>query len=256
MKPSTKVDYDQISATYDDVRAGDVALINYFLRALPVQDRLTVLEIGCGTGNYADILQRHTAANVHGVDPSSGMLTSAQRKNPHLILKQANVTALPYANSAFDFVYMVDVIHHISDLDRMFSEIKRVLNPGATACIVTQSHAQIDARPITRFFPETAVVDKHRYPSIAAIIAHAEVQNLQCVKRDERFAGEPVEIDDEFLALVRAKGYSMLHLISDSDYEVGLGMLERALADGPITAPRAGETAVWIVKREAQANKA
>lgn len=249
MKPSTKVDYDQISATYDDVRAGDVALIDYFRQALPVHDGLTVLEIGCGTGNYADILQRHTAANVHGVDPSSGMLTSAQRKNPHLILKQGNTTALPYANSTFDFVYMVDVIHHISDLNRMFSEIKRVLKTGAIACIVTQSHAQIDARPITRFFPATAVVDTQRYPAIDAIIAHAQEQNLSCMKSEPLFVGEAVELDANFLALVRAKGYSMLHLISASDYANGWNGLERTLQRGSIMATRAGETAVWLINR-------
>jgi SAM-dependent methyltransferase len=41
-----------------------------------------------------------------------------------------DATELPFENSTFDIVYAVDVIHHITDLNKLFSEINRVLKPG------------------------------------------------------------------------------------------------------------------------------
>jgi SAM-dependent methyltransferase len=41
-----------------------------------------------------------------------------------------DATELPFESRRFDIVYAVDVIHHISDLNKLFSEVNRVLKPG------------------------------------------------------------------------------------------------------------------------------
>lgn len=245
------VNYNEISRVYDDVREGDIALINCFLQELPSEDALNVLDIGCGTGNYTDLFQKVTQAKhyqVHGIEPSEGMIGKSRAKNSHITFKQATAESIPFEDNFFDFVYMTDVIHHIPDIRKMFSEIHRILKLRGKVCIFTQSHRQIEARPIAQFFPGTVRVDKERYPDIDQVIAAAQFGGLHYLKQDTLFEGDAIELGAEYLELVQKKGWSMLHLLSEEEYQTGLRQLERALRNGPIPARLAGETLVWFTK--------
>jgi ubiquinone/menaquinone biosynthesis C-methylase UbiE len=241
------LNYDEISRTYDHVRKGDLALIQRLIRALPSSPGLHVLDIGCGTGNYTDLFQRLTQLEVCGVDPSAGMLEKARQKNAHITLKIGQADDIPFDDDFFDFVYMTDVIHHVPDIKAMFAEIRRVLKPGGMGCIVTQSHQQIEARPIVHYFPGTADVDKARYPDIHEIVEVAGDIGFTQIEA-ETLIEEAFELDASYLELVSEKGYSMLHLISDDEYRAGLGKLEQALQNGPVTVQPTSGTLVWFTK--------
>lgn len=242
------LNYDQISTTYDNVRQADFDLVTHLTREANITESSFVLDIGCGTGNYADLLQRLTHAHVFGVEPSEGMLTKARHKNPNLVIQQSDAEHLPFESNTFDFVYMTDVIHHIPHIDIMFLEVCRILKPNAKVCIVTQSHSQVNKRPITGFFPSTAQVDKARYPDIPQIVESASAQNLAFLKAESLNENKPIILDDAFLTLVKTKGYSMLRLISENDYLVGLKRLEQQLKHGSVQAAQAGDTLVWFQK--------
>ena len=142
------LDYNELSKTYDDVREGDLTLIKRLIRALPSRPDFRVLDIGCGTGNHTDLLQKLTGIQVYGVDPSEGMLDKARLKNPQITFKAGSAGHIPFDDDFFDFAYMTDVVHHVPDIDAMFAEIWRVLRipdpdsgkTGGQSCIVTQSH--------------------------------------------------------------------------------------------------------------------
>lgn len=245
------VNYNEISRIYDDVREGDVALINHFLQELPSDDGLIVLDIGCGTGNYTDLFQKVTQDKhyqVYGLEPSEGMIAKARQKNIRVMFKQAAADNIPFEADLFDFVYMTDVIHHIPDIRKMFAEIRRVLKREGKVCIGTQSHKQIESRPIARFFPGTVRVDKGRYPDIDEVIAAAQFAGLAYRKQETLFEGDVIELGDGFLQLARKKGYSMLHLLTEQEYQAGLANLEKELQMGPIQARMAGETLVWFTR--------
>jgi ubiquinone/menaquinone biosynthesis C-methylase UbiE len=245
------VNYNEISKIYDDVREGDIILINHFLNEISAADGLNVLDIGCGTGNYTDLFQKITQTRgyqVCGLEPSVGMLSRARAKNSQISFQQGVGAEIPWADNFFDFIYMTDVIHHVPDIRKMFAEIRRVLRPQGKVCIVTQSHAQIEVRPIVKFFPGTARVDKQRYPDIPVIIAAAQSEGLKSLKQEVLFQDQAFELDASYLELVRKKGYSMLHLLTEAEYEAGLKDLEAALRNGPVQAKQAGETLVWFGK--------
>lgn len=241
------VNYNEISKTYDDVREGDLALIQRLIQALPPRPDLRILDIGCGTGNYTDLFQKLTQAQVFGVDPSEGMLEKARQKNAAVTFKTGLADNIPFANDFFDFTYMTDVIHHVPDIKAMFTEIWRVLKSGGMGCIVTQSHQQIEARPIAHYFPGTARVDKERYPDIPEIIQAAASQNFIQLEF-EILSEKPAILDNSYLELVRKKGYSMLHLISDEEYRTGLLTLEGVFDTGPVIVQPSGATLVWYTK--------
>lgn len=242
------LNYDHISTIYDAVRQADVDLVAHLIREGGLSNTSVVLDIGCGTGNYADQLQRATAAQVYGLDASAGMLDKARQKNPHLILQLGDAEQLSFEADTFDFVYMTDVIHHIPHIDALFAGISRVLKSGGKVCIVTQSHDQIENRPITRFFPATAEIDKARYPDIPAIIAAAVGQRLSFITAETVNVGQPIVLGQSFLNLVKTKGYSMLSLMTDADYSAGLKQLKDQLQRGEIAAHQAGDTLVWFQK--------
>ncbi len=176
-----KVDYNEISQIYDDVRQADVELINHFLQEIDFTPSTKILDIGCGTGNHADLLQKITHSHVYGIEPSAGMLSRAQQKNSQVVFKPGQADHIPFEDEFFDFVYMTDVIHHVPDIRKMFAEINRGLKQQGKLCIVTQSHDQIEKRPIVQFFPGTVAIDQERYPDINKIIETAEA-HLQFMK--------------------------------------------------------------------------
>jgi ubiquinone/menaquinone biosynthesis C-methylase UbiE len=181
-----QVNYNEISKIYDDVRESDVELINQFLKELPARGPLSILDIGCGTGNYTYQFQRITQERGHrfyGIDPSEGMLSRAQQKNSLVAYQVGKAEKIPFQAGFFDFAYMTDVIHHVPDIHKMIAEIHRVLKFGGKVCTVTQSHKQIAQRPIAQFFPKTVQIDRCRYPGLRRIIKSAEHNYLSYLKK-------------------------------------------------------------------------
>jgi SAM-dependent methyltransferase len=244
-----RVNYDAISRVYDWVRAVDLEVIDAFLKGIALDESSSVLDIGCGTGNYTDALHRVTHARVYGLDLSAGMLEKARQKNSQVTFHQGDAEQMPFTAAQFDFVYMTDVIHHVPHISRLFGEIARVLKPGGQACIVTQSYAQIARRPIARFFPGTVAVDQARYPDIPAIVAAAAACGLALQREEVIGAGDPTPIDAEFLTKIRNRGYSMLHLITAEEFRRGLAQVEAQLRQGDLMLPKAGKTLVWLLPR-------
>lgn len=245
----TRLNYDEISRIYDDVRSADVELLSLFLEEVNVQEDTKVLDVGCGTGNYTSLLQRVTNAQVYGVDASQGMIDKAREKSENVQYFVADVLRLPFCSDFFAFIYMTDVIHHIPDIQIMFCELNRVLAPCGKLCIATQSHRQIDRRYVSEFFPATAKVDKRRYPAIKDIVQAGQAAGLSHVKSTVYAENKPVTLGSDFLELVEKKGYSMFHLISDEDYQKGCRSLKEALSGGSIVRHEAGGTLVWFVKK-------
>ena len=92
-----------------------------------------VLDIGCAGGFMAEALARR-GARVTGIDPAKDAIEAARA---HAAEGGLDIRydvgvgeALPYDDASFDAVVCVDVLEHVSDLDRVLSETERVLRPG------------------------------------------------------------------------------------------------------------------------------
>jgi ubiquinone/menaquinone biosynthesis C-methylase UbiE len=89
---------------------------------------LRILDVGCGTG--ANMLAFSAHGEVHGVDPSSQAVTFCERRSVSRV-KQASVENLPYPDSFFDVVTILDVLEHTDDDLAALKEVKRVAKPNA-----------------------------------------------------------------------------------------------------------------------------
>jgi malonyl-CoA O-methyltransferase len=96
-----------------------------------------VLDVGCGKGRFARVLQeQNPGAEIWGLDISEEML----RFVPAGIRTVAgSMTELPFAASAFDFVYATESLEHAVEIERAVQEMCRVLKPGGKLLIVDKN---------------------------------------------------------------------------------------------------------------------
>ncbi|MHA1963304.1 MAG: class I SAM-dependent methyltransferase [Candidatus Thorarchaeota archaeon] len=244
---SKSIDYDKVSKVYDNVRVGDPEMVHQLLQGVHLESNSLVLDVGCGTGNNTLLFGEATHARVTGLDISYGMLEKAREKMKQVPLVQAPVDTLPFTNDTFQLVFMTEVIHHLPDPHSSIEDIYRVLVTGGSLCIVTQSHRQIEGRMTSRFFPASASVDKDRYPDIDVIEEFMQKSGFETVSPRE-YQFRPTQLGEEYLNTARNRGYSMLHKISQEEYEEGLQTLEAAFASGEKLTYSAGYTFVWAIK--------
>ena len=95
-----------------------------------------VLDVATGTGLVAReaLTTIGPTGRLVGLDPSQGMLERAGSLGVPLV--RALGERLPFADGSFDFVSMGFALRHVADLDILFAEMRRVLRPGGSACIL------------------------------------------------------------------------------------------------------------------------
>lgn len=103
------------------------------LRRAGLGPGMRMLDIATGTG----LVAREALAlgsTVVGLDPSAGMLGEAGRLSFPLVRGLGE--KLPFRDACFDFVSMGFALRHVADIDALFTEMRRVLAPGGTACVL------------------------------------------------------------------------------------------------------------------------
>jgi SAM-dependent methyltransferase len=93
---------------------------------------MRVLDAGCGNGIYLRALAARKM-RAAGCDLSAGML----RATGHPAVVNADVTALPLRDGAFDLVLAAHMLYHVPDREAAVRELRRVLAPGGTGIAVT-----------------------------------------------------------------------------------------------------------------------
>lgn len=92
---------------------------------------MAVLELGCGTGAYTELLAK-TGYRLTATDliPEFVNLTSIKvKKHKSVKVMRADATKLPFREKSFDAVVGNSILHHIP-IEKVLSEIWRVLKPG------------------------------------------------------------------------------------------------------------------------------
>lgn len=96
------------------------------LSALPPNAK--VLDVGGGTGVLSRFAyQKRPDIKYLCIDPSPGMMHYAPT---YLELHEGYIEALPFDEHSFDMLMMGESLHHFSEHEKAFKEMKRVLKPG------------------------------------------------------------------------------------------------------------------------------
>ena len=108
---------DRLHGGYVAPRRAEV-LSAHLARAIPSDAR--VLDVGAGDGLIAALIQRRRGdIDISGVDV-------LVRPETHIPVTEYDGTKLPFPDSSFDAVMMVDVLHHVDDQLVVLAEAKRV----------------------------------------------------------------------------------------------------------------------------------
>jgi SAM-dependent methyltransferase len=102
-----------------------------FLEWLAPPAGLRWLDVGCGTGTFAQLIAERCAPHeVQGVDPSEGQLAIARMRSRGAAFQQGDAMALPFEPQRFDAAVMALVIFFVPDPARGAAEMARVVRPG------------------------------------------------------------------------------------------------------------------------------
>ncbi|WP_019953408.1 bifunctional 2-polyprenyl-6-hydroxyphenol methylase/3-demethylubiquinol 3-O-methyltransferase UbiG [Yoonia vestfoldensis] len=116
-----------------------------------------VLDLGCAGGFMAEALANR-GARVTGIDPAAEAIAAARQ---HATAEGLNIAydvgvgeALPYHAASYDAVVCVDVLEHVTDLQKVMFEVARVLRPGGLFLFDT-----INRNPLARLATITVAED-------------------------------------------------------------------------------------------------
>ncbi|MFZ9038208.1 MAG: class I SAM-dependent DNA methyltransferase [Gammaproteobacteria bacterium] len=91
-----------------------------------------ILDAGCGTGNMAQVLHQMGYQNIDGLDPSSGMLAIAQRKEVYQQLHQLYLDSeIELPEASYDAVVAAGVLTHGHAPPEALDGILKIARKGA-----------------------------------------------------------------------------------------------------------------------------
>ena len=92
-----------------------------------------VLEIGCGNGHGAYLLNQRLPRSYVGLDVMEEQIEKARQRYPSYQFLVQDATDLShFANGSKDVVIIFGVLHHIPEWRRVIDEVKRVLRPNGS----------------------------------------------------------------------------------------------------------------------------
>lgn len=94
-----------------------------------------VLELGSGSGAMAvELLRRYPAVRLTATDVDPAMRAAAVGRlgafGERAVVREADATALAFADGSFDAVVSFIMLHHVLDWEQALAEAARVLRPG------------------------------------------------------------------------------------------------------------------------------
>ena len=111
-----------------------------FFAPLALRPGLSVLDVGCGTGDFLRVLAPIVSPGAAvGVDLSEIMIAEARQRTSenidNLSFRVGSVLELPFPPASFDRILATQLLLHVPEPLKALSEIKRVLVPSGVVSI-------------------------------------------------------------------------------------------------------------------------
>jgi putative AdoMet-dependent methyltransferase len=148
----TKKFFDTWASTYardlenaNGILEGYETSIETAAEVCPVIQDIQLLDIGTGTGNFAQRFEAKGAI-VSGIDLSEAMVAECKKLHPNYELRTGTFQTIPFSESEFDVVVSSFCFHEVPPSQRLGAcrEVNRVLRKGGHLClldIIFASHA-------------------------------------------------------------------------------------------------------------------
>jgi cytosine/adenosine deaminase-related metal-dependent hydrolase/ubiquinone/menaquinone biosynthesis C-methylase UbiE len=182
------------ASSYDTAPNPILSLERRFLEPLlPTAQGLDVVDLGCGTGRWLEILRTSSPNSLVGVDISREMLRRAKKKLKSIArLLCSDATAVQLAPSSADLVLGNIMLSYIADLDTFLWNVRDVLREDGSLFLT-------DVHPVTSAELEwrrgIQAEDgfqqiRTRLRSIESVVARCETAGFKLCARVEPCFGE------------------------------------------------------------------
>ena len=256
MNPSPRVNYDTIAHLYDTQPYRDKVVdpeLLAFLGQRGSAEALSVLDIGCGTGNQL-VANRAVVpqARLVGLDRSLGMLRQAQPKAPDIAWVQADGAGLPLQAESFDFVTCQYALHHIQDKAGMLRAVFQVLRREGRLILRNLCPQECADWLYYAYFPEAYAIDLEDFWAPEAVVAVLEATGFVAVTVEFQHLRSEQNLRLWLDTVRRRDTCSQLLTIPEAAYEAGVRRLERELAEGNAPLMRADHVCFVTIRGEKQ----
>lgn len=132
-------------------------LLDLTASALGDPRKLSLLDVGCGVGNYHSLLEGKFGS-IAGTDLSSKCLEVAHERHPEVDYRKFDGTQLPFGDACIDVAFAVCVYHHVPVGARaaLTAEVRRILKPRGIFAIFEHN----PRNPLTMRAVNNCVFDK------------------------------------------------------------------------------------------------
>jgi ubiquinone/menaquinone biosynthesis C-methylase UbiE len=247
---SHPTDYERMANIYDRGRRLPLEGLGALKAAL--QEYLDpggrVLDVGSGTGIFAEALAAWFDLGVIGLEPSKAMRKRARAKElPGVVYVGGEAEHIPLRASSCDHAWLSTVLHHIPNLRNCAGELRRVLREGGRVLIRSGFGDRLEGTHWLQYFPAARAVASERWPSVDDTVdtfarAGFEFEALRAIPE--------VTADNlqAYCERISTRANSTLTLIDDRDFEEGIEQLRRAAASAPSPQPVVDERDLLVLR--------
>jgi len=206
-KDSIRRKFSRSADTYDRHATVQVEVAEKLVKMLPAEPPASILETGCGTGNYTRLLnERYSGARITAIDFAEGMLAQARQKligNPAIDFLCADAEDfLQTTSSNFELITSNATMHWFDNLENTTRLIgERLAGAGQLVCSIFGPQTMQEMRAALNklhdkkmpmpsdYFPDRDSLQKilsstfseieisewqisRSYPSVAALLKH------------------------------------------------------------------------------------
>lgn len=224
--------YEKVSNEYNNIRLdakNDRENVIGIIKKYSNSNNAKVLDIGCGTGKYGEMMQEN-GYTVVGIDKSETQINQAKQL---IEAYEGDAINLPFKDESFDICTMIIMIQQLSKKERIkaFKEAHRVLKTNGILFIKTCSHEDLQYRFTAKFFPKTLEIDKTRYPDITelrnelSIFSKIEIENSSIIVEKSKA---------KYLDQYKKRGTSNFSFLTDKEICEGIKEFEKTYKEQDI----------------------
>ncbi|MDR1923968.1 MAG: class I SAM-dependent methyltransferase [Planctomycetaceae bacterium] len=223
-----------------------------------------IMDIGCASGAFLQILKENGFTNLYGMDLSIQNLENLRMKGMNTI--HGSITTLKLANVNAKMIAMFHVLEHCYELNDVLSNVKSLLIPGGLILIEVPNVAKYNEIEHSHRYPYLLTHEHINHFSKTTIINLCQKQGFQVIESKEQIVtivekwpaitlllqltdnlNDTITVDQ--FAVEKFKDYiSLLHLSQQNSFELKNKLISNwVCSQTPIAIWGAGEALTDIL---------